>query len=1454
MRETAMSTLNVSGDQFVSDPLTLSGVTAITLTELNSSLTFTANATLDDTTVTIGNSAFPGNELPFNNGLYGYNNDAVGAGSGVTLTLGPGTTVALGAGFGEITGFGTIINQGAIRLTDPSGGGLSISSATFTNQGRITVLSHNQLDVGFDESGIFASPTGNFTTTFTNTAAGVITVGPNAVLDLSNDTLGIFTNAGQINVGGAGALFDIQFGVLANTGTINVNGGGELEVDVNATLQGGTLIESGGSSVGGNGGTLDGVSLQGTMNVIGNLSVADGLTVSGVTGSGSGAIKLTTLGASLTYTTSGTLNNTTVTIGDSLDNPGNRFPLGNIFYGYNDDALGAAFNTVLTLGSTTVVYALGFGQLTGPGTIVNQGAIKVTDPSGGGQFLSISPTTFTNQGKVVVANGGQLDLGFDATGIFGSLTGNATTSFTNAASGVIAVGAGSSVNLRNNIDFHTFQFGLMTNAGQINVGGVGALFDIQLGTLTNTGTVNVAGGGELEIDGSATLQGGTLIESGGSSVGGNGTLDGVSLQGTMNVIGNLAVADGLTVSGVTGSGSGAINLTALGASLTYMTSGALNNATVTIGDSLDNPGNRFPLSNAFYSYNEDALGAASGAVLTLGPATTVNASGFGQLTGPGTIVNQGAIKVTAVGGQFLSISPTTFANQGKVVVANGGQLDIGFDLNGIFGSPTLNATTTFTNAASGVIAVGAGSTINLRNDMSGTFSNAGQINVGGVGALFDIQSGSLTSTGIFNIAAGGELELDDGATVHGGTLIVSGGGSVGGRIGGGTLDGVSVQGTMNVVGDLSVTNGLTMSGVTGTGSGAINLTSLGASLTYATNGSLNNATVTIGDGVDNPGSHFPFVNDFYYYNNDALGAASGAVLTLGSTTTVNAVGFGQLTGFGTIVNQGTIKVTAAGGQFLSISSAAFTNQGKITVADGGQLDIGFDLNGIFGSSTLNATMTFTNAAGGVIAVGTGAIVDLRTNGAGQLANAGQINVGGAGALFDIQSGPFLNTGTFNIAAGGELELDKGVTVLGGTLIETGGGSIGGSGGTLDGVSVQGTMNVVGDVAVADGLTLSGVTGLGSGAINLTALGGSLTYTTSATLASATVTIGNVSNPGNRFPFNSGSYSYDNDALGAASGAVLTLASTTMVNAEGFGELTGPGMIVNQGTIKVTDPSGGGQFLSISSATFTNQSKISVFNGSQLDIGFDLRGIFGLPTSSCMTSFTNAASGVIAVGAGSTIDLRNDFAGAFTNAGQINVSNKGAVFDIQSGNFTNNGTINVAGGLFRSEGAITGNGAIAIGSGGTAEVGVVNAGQTIAFSPGTGEGLVLDAPGDMQGTITGFASGDAIDLRNLVVTSDSYSGGVLTLFSGDAPIAALNIAGSFAQNAFALSSDNQGGTIVTLTSGVSGVRVTPVTPEFRRGLALFAQYRSSGGDHSAPSASTRTLSDMASRHIDLAPAH
>jgi len=98
---------------------------------------------------------------------------------------------------------------------------------------------------------------------------------------------------------------------------------------------------------------------------------------------------------------------------------------------------------------------------------------------------------------------------------------------------------------------------------------------------------------------------------------------------------------------------------------------------------------------------------------------------------------------------------------------------------------------------------------------------------------------------------------------------------------------------------------------------------------------------------------------------------------------------------------------------------------------------------------------------------------------------------------------------------------------------------------------------------------------------------------------------------------------------------------------------------------------------------------------------------------------------------------------------------------------------------------------------------VGAGQRLAFSPNAR--AVLNDPRAFAGTITGFGSGDVLDVAGTTAGSASWSNGVLTLDSAFGAIR-LNLAGNYASNAFTVQADGLGGTNV-LAGGNGDVHMT-----------------------------------------------
>jgi hypothetical protein len=143
-----------------------------------------------------------------------------------------------------------------------------------------------------------------------------------------------------------------------------------------------------------------------------------------------------------------------------------------------------------------------------------------------------------------------------------------------------------------------------------------------------------------------------------------------------------------------------------------------------------------------------------------------------------------------------------------------------------------------------------------------------------------------------------------------------------------------------------------------------------------------------------------------------------------------------------------------------------------------------------------------------------------------------------------------------------------------------------------------------------------------------------------------------------------------------------------------------------------------------------------------------------------------------------------------------------------GSVVNNGTIAAEGGSLLV-GGVSGTGALDIGAG--AELilnGRTGAGQTVAFAGAQGTlalAMELNAP---QGTLSGFAPGDAIDELGSPISDATYTLtkaglGVLTFYYGSQVAGTLILAGTYTNDVFLTAGDGAGGTLITVAPDSKG---------------------------------------------------
>jgi len=1371
----------------------------------NASLTFDDTQTLDNATIALDGA---GGVLDQNttSGYFSANGGQAG-----TLTLGPNLIVDQTSGSynlgSEGAGSGAIVNEGTIEAASGAVS-LAITPAYFTNTGEIDAASGSgQIVVQgatFTNSGDVTAATGSSelviaSTNFVNTGTLDVQAG-NGSAYLAASTA---VNSGQITIGGTAQLLP---GTITNSaGTITTEAGSILYLQ--ADVVGGTIIADGGQMIA-QGGTLAGVTYEGTLDLSAansSLTLTGGTSFTGTGGSGRATINFNgpAFQSSYLYVLgTATLDNATIDIGNG---------------GYGQNSLVnqdiAGTGAILTLGPNLtldqvgVTAALTSSDLAGDG-IVNEGTI-IAGYSGG--TFTIDATNFTNDGSIIVSNGGFIDL-----------TGAPTAALINS---------------------------ITKSGGVVQVGGV--------------------------------VNGGTILAPTGGVGGVGGTLAGVTYEGTLDLRASnssLTLTGGTSFTGTGGSGRATIkfNGPAFQSSYLYVLGTAtLDNATIDIG----NGGYGYN-----HLVNQDTAGTGAiltlGPNLTLDQVGATAALDGGSYAGDG-IVNEGTI-IAAVSGSTFYVDATNFTNDGSMVVSNGafialegaptavlinsiiksggvvqiggvvtggtilaptggvggaggtltavtyeGTLDLSaanssltltggtsftgvggsgratIDFNGpafqssylyVLGTATLdNATLDIGNAGYGYNhlfnedAAGAGAILTLgpsltlalagpgavlnSSDLAGDgIVNEGTIIAGYAGGTFFIDATNFTNDGTMVVSNGGFMALEGaptatlinsitksgglvqiGGVVNGGTILAPTGG-VGGA--GGTLVGATYEGTLDLSAansSLTLTGGTSFTGVGGSGQATIDFNGPAFQSSYLYvlgTETLDNATIDIG-------------NAGYGYNHlvNQDSAGTGAILTLGPNLTLALAGpaavlnSSDLAGDG-IVNQGTIIAAVSGGTFF-IDATNFTNDGSIIVSNGGYID--------FTGAPTAALLSSVIKSGGVARIG------------------GVVN--------------------------------------GGTILAPIGG-VGGEGGTLVGVTYEGTLDLSAansSLTLTGGTSFSGAGGSGPATINLTgpAFQSSYLYVLgTAMLDNATIDIGNVGYGQN--------YLINQDTAGTGAiltlGTNLTLALAGPTAALGSSDHAGDG-IVNEGTIIATVS---GATLNIDPATFTNDGTISASNHSDVTIqgtafsnGGSLTVGSGATIAIQAANFTNLAGNTLTGGAfeadaGGTLllpgsaTIQTDAANltlsginsVIENAGAVQIDSTlgtisaagslhllgGRNFTTTMG-FTDNGQVQLGGGAFDASTLTVGAGGSLYGYG-TILPAIANSGTIIADAgrldlagavSGTGAlgidpGTTLELGGPSSGSVTfapAISSGGTLVGGTLKIdTASSYSGTIAGFALGD----------------------------------------------------------------------------------------
>ncbi|EHJ13554.1 Ig-like domain-containing protein [Crocosphaera watsonii] len=631
--------------------------------------------------------------------------------------------------------------------------------------------------------------------------------------------------------------------------------------------------------------------------------------------------------------------------------------------------------------------------------------------------------------------------------------------------------------------------------------------------------------GDWNFEG-GTISGGRLVFRDGAGLifgNNNNVLDNVTVEGNLN----LNSFDNARVRLTNGSVFlGNVNL-GNNAVLSIETSQIINNTTIII----EGPGGVFGVSG-----NNNIILGPGAEIILANFDTAISSDLF--VNGDGNFINQGTIVVDGSNGNpNRRIDTDIFSNEGILQIANGAILNFFGNWSNKEGDINIDRDST-------LVLDGSFNTLDL-----GDIDNSVGGNVIIQNIFWDNSNRSYTfnnNTGSWRFdggtVTGGELRFEDGAG-----LIVGNGNTV--------LDDVTIEGNLNLNSfdnaRLNLTNGSVFLGNVNLGDGAI--------LNIITNQIINNQVIRL----DGAGSVFEVSGD----NNVILGAGAQLILANSNASISSDV---SVTGDGNLINQGTIIADGSNGDpQRTIDVDIFDNEGIIQIANGAILNLLGNWSNEEGDITIdsNSSLVISDSFN-TLRLGN---IDNSRGGNVSIQNYSWDN-SNSSYTFNNSTGPW----TFN-----------GGTITGGTLIAEEGNFIVGTGNNvLDGVSVDGNLNLNtldnARLTLTNGSTFIGNANLGDGAI--------LNIATNQTINNSVIDLGG---PGARFEV-----SGDNNVILGAGSQLILGNSDTSISSDVT--VNGNDNFINQGTI-IADGSNGNPNRSIDVAVFDNQGIIQVANGSILNI-------------------------------------------------------------------------------------------------------------------------------------------------------------------------------------------------------------------------------------------------------------
>ncbi|WP_144637440.1 autotransporter-associated beta strand repeat-containing protein [Bordetella genomosp. 13] len=1321
-------------------------------------------------------------------------------------TLVVGNNQAMGTGTLTVGGNATLDSSQAVTL----GNDVAVNSGA-----SLALGGSNAMGISGDitgDGGLVKNGAATVTLTGANTYTGGTTINAGT---LALGAGGSLAPTGTVNLAGAGATFDISgSGANQTVGGLAGAAGTSVALGANALTFGDSGNQTFGGTIGGTGGVVKQGS--GTQTLTGANTYTGGTTINGGTlalGAGgslaaTGDVTLGTAGAGFDISGAGANQ----TIGGLAGVAGTTVALGGntLSFGTADDKTfgGAIGGTggIVKQGSGTQTLT-GANTYTG-GTTISAGTLAI---SGGGSL--------STQGTVNLANAGTA---FDI--------GGATS---NQAIGGLAGAAGSSVLLGSN----TLTFG---DAGNHTfggtIGGTGGIIKEGAGTQTLTGANAYTGATTINAGTLVLGAGGSLAATSDVNLGGAGATFDISQSGAAQTIGGLSGVAGTIVSlggnaltfgdeanrdfggaitgtaGITKQGAGTTTLT--GAN-TYTGGTTINGGTLALGAggslaaggsvTLGAAGAGFDIGNSGANQTIGALAGVGGTTIALGANTLTfgdaTDQGYaGVIGGTGGIVKQGAGTQTLTG--INTYTGGTTINAGTLAIGAGGSL------SGQTALTLANAGTVFdisgatTPQTIGGLDGAAGSTVQLgANTLA--LGDAGNHAYGGV-----IEgTGGITKQGAGTLTLTGDQTYSGGTTINAGTLALGGGGSLAATgsvtlgAAGATFD-ISGSGADQTIGALS--------GVAGT---AVALGAQDLAFGDATNQTFG-GTIGGTGGIVKQGSGTQTLTGANTYTGGTT--INAGTLAIGTGGSLGAQGTVTLANAGTAFDiSGATTSQTIGGLAGAAGSSVALGGNTLTFGDAGNHTFGGVIGGTGGitkEGTGTQTLAGANTYTGATTINAGTLV---LGAGGSLAAASDVNLGGAGATFDISgSGAAQTIGGLSGVAGTTVSLGGNALTFGDEANRTFGGSITGTAG----ITKQGT----GVTTLTGANTYTGGTTINVGTLALGA-GGSLAATGSVTLGAA----------GAGFDIGNSGANQTIGALAGVGGTTIALGANTLTfgdasNQAYGGVIVGTGAVVKQGsgtqTLTGANTYTGGTTIDGGTLAISGSGSLSAqgtVNLANAGTAFDISG-----------ATSNQAIGGLAGAAGSSVLLGSNtltfgdagnhtFRGSIGGTGGITKEGSGTQTLTGANTYTGATTINAGTLVLGAGGSLGAASDVNLGGTGAAfDISGSGAAQTIGGLSGVagttvslgGNALAFgdEANRTFGGSITGTAGITKQGTGTTTLTgANTYTGGT-TINGGTLAIGAggsLAATGNVTLGAAGAGFDLSGATTPQTIAGLSGVAGT-----------------------------------------------